>query len=224
MNIDKQSLSTNQHAIVHLSQGVPVTDSLVIAREFGRKHGNVLQSLDSLIADGTTGRLEFKPSCYLNEQGKPQRLIELTERGALIAMPFIGGKKSRLGQVRLVDAFLAMRDEIASRPGKWLESRTEVSASFLAMMDALQAVRTDAGKETQAHHFSNEAKLVNRLLFGIAGSIDKSVVSESDLKLLTKVEAKNTYLIARGRTYQERKAELQGFVTALRSQKTRIEK
>ncbi|VXC60047.1 hypothetical protein BURKHO8Y_240226 [Burkholderia sp. 8Y] len=39
--------------LVHMRDGLPVIDSLVIAREFGRRHDNVLQTLDSLIADGT---------------------------------------------------------------------------------------------------------------------------------------------------------------------------
>lgn len=92
--------------LVHLQKGQLVTDSLAIATEFQRMHKNVLQSLDVLIADCAISRLDFKPQNYLDVRGKKQRMIELTERGALIAMPFIGGKKSRLGQMRLVDAFL----------------------------------------------------------------------------------------------------------------------
>lgn len=101
-------------ALVHFRNGVLVTDSPTIAREFVRRHANVLRELDSLIAGGTISQLDFESAEYLDDQGKPRRMIELTERGALIAMPFIGGRKSRLGQVRLVDAFLAMRSVLHS--------------------------------------------------------------------------------------------------------------
>src|SRR5260364_241150 len=87
--------------LVRLHRGMPVTDSLAIAREFKRLHKNVLATLDSLIADSSISRLDFKPAKYLDTQGKQRRAMELTERGALIAMPFIGGKNSRTGQVRL---------------------------------------------------------------------------------------------------------------------------
>ncbi|MBN3812223.1 phage regulatory protein/antirepressor Ant [Paraburkholderia sp. Ac-20347] len=95
--------------LVHVRDGDLVTDSLTIAHEFGRRHDNVLQTLDSLLSDGTVSGLEFKAAEYFDEQRKPRRMVELTERGALIAMPFIGGRKSRIGQARLVDAFMALR-------------------------------------------------------------------------------------------------------------------
>ena len=94
-------------------QGSLWTDSLIIAEEFGREHKNVLRAIDQLIDDGTIGRLNFEPSSYLNEQNKAQRLIRLDERGFLIAMPFIGGRRARQGQVKLVDAFLSLRQELA---------------------------------------------------------------------------------------------------------------
>jgi Rha family phage regulatory protein len=89
-----------------------VTDSVVIAGEFGRRHDKVLESLRLLVADRTINRPEFREIEYVDGRGRKQPGIELTERGALIAMPFIGGKKSRDGQVRLVDAFLAMRERL----------------------------------------------------------------------------------------------------------------
>jgi Rha family phage regulatory protein len=92
--------------------GKIVTDSLIIADQFERQHKNVLASLDGLIERGRIGQLDFKPTSYMDQWNRQQRMIELTERGALIAMPFIGGNKSEEGQVRLVDAFEATREEL----------------------------------------------------------------------------------------------------------------
>lgn len=210
-------------AVVHLYQGKPVTDSLTIAREFGRPHKNVLQSLDSLIADGTINRLEFKPVKFTDAKGEQRRMIELTERGALIAMPFIGGKNSRAGQARLVDAFLAMRDELAAQQSDdWMQSRGKVSVSSQRMADALQEVRADAGKDTKPHHYINEAKLINWVLFGCHEANGREILSQADLALLDKVEAKNTFLIARGRTYDERKAALPGFLLLIDPTRARV--
>lgn len=204
-------------AIVHLHCGKPVTNSLAIFREFGRRHDNVLQSLDGLIENGTISRLEFKERDYTDERGKKQRMIELTERGALIAMPFIGGKQSRIGQVRLVDAFLAMRDDLVGHSGNWLASRKQLATTTLAMYQALQAVRAEDGKETAAHHYANESRMINGLLFDAYDALDREQLAQSDLTLLEKVEIKNTFLIARGRNYKERKAALCGFALSLRA-------
>ncbi|RKR44569.1 Rha family transcriptional regulator [Paraburkholderia sp. BL17N1] len=99
-------------SLVRLRDGVPVVDSLKIARTFGRSHKHVLRTLDSLIADQTITEPNFGPSEYRDASGKACRLIELDEHGALVTMPFIGGRKSCLGQKQLVAEFLAMRETL----------------------------------------------------------------------------------------------------------------
>jgi len=210
-------------AIVHMHLGKAITDSLAIAKEFQRRHDNVLQSLDSLIADGTISRLDSKERDYTDERGKAQRMIELTERGALIAMPFIGGRNSRAGQVRLVDAFMAIRAELGSQdPAAWADSRSKVSTSYQMMADALQEARADEGKATLWHHYANEAKLINWVLFGRFEAVQRDDLAQADLVLLDKVEARNAIWIARGRSYDERKAALPGYVAALRTKRERL--
>jgi Rha family phage regulatory protein len=202
-------------AIVHLHRGEAVTDSLVIAREFGRKHGNVLQSLDDLKGDGTISRHDFKPSHYFDKRGKVQRKIELTERGALIAMPFIGGKSSRAGQQRLVDAFLNVRAELAAQSESWSDARRSAASAYIEMCAALKEVRADAGKTTEPRHYMTEAKLVNGVLFGHFRRVNVDLLSQSEINLKNQIERRNAFLIARGRTYIERKAMLPGFLSGL---------
>ena len=216
-----EPIPTSASALVHFHMGKPVTDSLAISAEFASRHDNVLQKLDGLIADGTVGRLDFKESSYVNEQNKKQRMIELTERGALIAMPFIGGRNSRAGQVRLVDAFMALRDRLADEAGDWADSRKKVSAGYTMMCDTVQEVRADDGKTTSAHHYANEAKLVNWVLFGRFEAINRDHMVQADLVMMDKVEAKNAIWIARGRTYAERKAALPAFLATLRTHRIR---
>lgn len=95
--------------------GDPIATSLEISVEFKRRHNNVLQSIDSLIGDGTIVDSDFKLSHYLDSRNKRQRMIQLTERGYLIAMPFIGGMKSRAGQRELVMALMYRRSAIAKK-------------------------------------------------------------------------------------------------------------
>lgn len=211
---------TSASAIVHFHMGKPVTDSLAIAREFASRHDNVLQKLDGLIADGTIGRLDFKASSYFNEQNKKQRMIELTERGALIAMPFIGGRNSRAGQVRLVNAFLALRDNLTEQ-GEWGEVRKKVATSYRMMCETVEEVRADDGKTTKSHHYATEARLINWVLFGHFEAVERDDIAQADLVLMDEVEAKNTIWIARGRTYAERKEALPTYLASLRAKRVR---
>lgn len=98
--------------LVYVRNGALATDSMTISHEFGRRHDNVLRTLDGLIADGTLNRLNFEAVEYRDAKGEARRMVELDERGALIAMPFFGGRRAKQGQAKLVDAFLAMRDQL----------------------------------------------------------------------------------------------------------------
>ncbi len=97
--------------IIHGGNNQLCVDSRKIAKEFGRQHKNVLQTLDNLLDDGTLSRLESKPRNY-QKLGREYRCYELNEAGFLKAMPFIGGRKSREGQKRLVDDFLKIRRQL----------------------------------------------------------------------------------------------------------------
>lgn len=203
--------------LVHLHRGQAFTDSLVIAREFKRKHGNVLRSLDSLIADGTIGPLDFEPTPYLDVQGKKQRVIMLTEAGALIAMPFIGGRHAHVGQARLVRAFIMLREDMMRQQlADWHDVRGKASLGYRVMSSALDEARATQDKNTQGCHYANEAKLVNWAVFGRFGKVERDHLSPTDLALLEAVEIRNALWIAQGRNYAERKADLPAFVQALR--------
>jgi phage regulator Rha-like protein len=97
--------------VIHGKNNQIIVDSRDLAKEFGRDHKNVLQTLDDLLADGTISRLESKPSDYY-KRGKEYRCYELNKAGFLKAMPFMGGRKSREGQRRLVDAFLEQESKL----------------------------------------------------------------------------------------------------------------
>jgi Rha family phage regulatory protein len=134
--------------------GEVVTDSLVIADEFGLRHANVLRAIENLISDGTLSQLNFESAEYRDGQGKPRKMIVLTERGALIAMPFVGGKKSREGQARLVDAFLTMRErvrmleaeKVAAAPAK-LPTAKELAQLVIAESDRADRAEDRADNE-----------------------------------------------------------------------------
>lgn len=162
-------------------------------------------------------------SSYLNEQRKKQRMIQLTEAGALIAMPFIGGRNSRAGQVRLVNEFMAMRAELAAQHvADWSESRRKVSTSFKMVCDTLKEVRADKGKTTLPHHYGNESRLINFVLFGRFESVNRDGTVQADIDLLDKVEARDAFLIARGHTYDERKVTLPVYLQSLLAKPERI--
>lgn len=188
------------------------TTSLVISELFGRPHFRVIKSIKSLIDRGklTTGVVV---SSWLDSTGRSNTLYQLDERSALIAMPFIGGEKAEEGQVRLVDAFLAIRKELdrihrqQSDPN-WQRIRQQTKEAFRLVALVLQETRKLQGKETEKHHYTNEARLMNGVLTGKYKSLARDELNDQQLCLLDSIEQENSRMMIQGRTYQERKQSL----------------
>ena len=97
--------------VIHGKNNQIIVDSRDLAKEFGRDHKSVLRSLEELYQDGTISRHECVPRDY-KKRGRDYRCYELNKAGFLKAMPFMGGRKSRAGQRRLVDAFLEQESKL----------------------------------------------------------------------------------------------------------------
>lgn len=213
-----QAAAPSVSALVQVHSGKLVTDSLTIAREFGRRHKHVLRTLDDLITDGTIDRPSFEPVSYVDEMNREQRMIQLGERGALIAMPFVGGRNARIGQARLVDAFLAMRAALSEKASPdWSENRQASAAHYGVVCEMLAMRREAEGKETQPHHYINEARLLAFALTGEFKPLDRDSLSDSERRILKRLEMRASALIGMGKSYDERKEALVAFAAELRA-------
>jgi phage regulator Rha-like protein len=192
------------------------TTSLIIAEQFGRRHDNVLQTIRSLLSEETLTLLDLKESQRSSRRGDVL-FFELSERAALIAMPFIGGRKSREGQARLVDAFLSVRATLRRQERArsehnadpiWLKLRLDTKEAFKYVNLVLQETRKLQGKDTETHHYANEARMMNAVLVGVHAPLDRDLLDPHQLKLLEDIQKDNSRMLIQGKTYAERKQAL----------------
>ncbi len=88
------------------------TTSLDIAEKFGKRHKNVLQSIENLECSEEFKRLNFRPSSYLNQQKKEQPMYLISKKGfSLLAMGFTG-KKATEWKEKYIDAFNQMEKAV----------------------------------------------------------------------------------------------------------------
>lgn len=93
--------------------------------------------------------------------------------------------------------------------------RHETVGIHKAMNGVLVARREKDGKGCAAHHFMNEAKLINHVLLGKFKGVDRDALSLEQLGLLAKLEMHNTILIAEGTPYASRKVNLEQLAKSL---------
>ena len=95
--------------------------------------------------------------------------------------------------------------------------RQSCSENYKIMSTALQKTRARLGKDTQQHHYVNEARLVNMIaldkntkdLQKLAGQKNfRDFLSREALYNIDVVEAGNTWFLAQGLEYKDRKEQL----------------
>ena len=105
----------------------------------------------------------------------------------------------------------AQIDNLVRGKDDWRKLRHQSASSFKVANDILKMVRLDQGKDTESHHYSNEARLVNWALAGEFKGLDRDAMSAEDLALLAHLEERNAVLIGRGIAYDQRKPMLKQY-------------
>jgi len=194
--------SSSSVVAVEIRYGKPMVSSMTIAAIFDRRHDNVMKNIRKL------GLLHLEGT-YTDSQNKERPMLWLGERESLILMPYLGGRKPLEGQTKLVDAYLAYH-QMAERQAdpQWQAIRDETKVGFKWMSATLKETREAAGKATQPHHFQTEAKMINAVLSGKHGKLDRATLSASDLVMMADLQRLNAVLIGQNLAYQDRKAVL----------------
>ena len=157
-------------------------------------------------------------SSYRNSQNKKQPMLLLDKETCFI---MVASETPKVLQA-IVKRWLELESAEAARStakAMDAENRAALRMEYRPMTDALKSVREDIGKETKAHHYSNEADMINRIVTGYPAKKFKSVheMPESSLRdLLTPIQKQamlslqkaNTVYLEEGLSFDERKERL----------------
>lgn len=212
---DILAISNEIKELVLPLHGKLITTSLIVADKFEKRHKNVLQAIDNLPKD-EFHRLNFQPRDYVDERGKTQPMYEMTWKGfSMLAMGFTGSK-AYIWKEKFLNAFEAMGNEIdrlhkQTANQDWKFVRDETKLGFKWMTENLKESREANGKETKAHHYQNEARMINAVLSNQFAGLDRNSLSTNELRLMGDLQRYNARLIAQDLTYQLRKTKLHDY-------------
>ncbi|NVO32935.1 Rha family transcriptional regulator [Hymenobacter lapidiphilus] len=95
-------------------KGNPATDSLRIAKGFGKSHAHVLRAIDNLECDAQFRQSNFGSASYLDKQGKARRSVIMSKDGfALLVMGFTGKRAAAFKQ-GYIEQFNQMEAQLRS--------------------------------------------------------------------------------------------------------------
>lgn len=200
----------NKLAIVFEKSDKPMTDSLIVAEYFGKRHDNILKDVRELECSEDFSLLNFEESKRKDERGKYQPKFNITFDGFMfLAMGYRGKKAAQLKE-NYIKAFNQMKELI----GELKTAKEE----FKELSEAIKLAHLD---ELHSYHFSNEYDLINRIVLGMstkkykkANNIPdnaKSIrpfLSAEQVKAITKLEKFDTGLMLTVEKYDDRKQTL----------------
>ncbi len=133
------------HTAVVECNGALFVETPHLSSLFDRPHRNIMRDVERLIAGGAIDALNPERIAYVDSRSRVQEAYRLSERDALVLMPFIGGKKSMDGQARLVDEFLYVRQQLRAAKTMqadpaWIEAREAGKADRRYLTDTVQAL------------------------------------------------------------------------------------
>ena len=103
------------------------------------------------------------------------------------------------------------------RTDDWRRQRHVAASSHKIQAAMLQTVRAAQGKETEPHHYMNEAKLINWVVTGKFAGRDRDQMSMAELDLVGKLESLNIMLLGQGLPYEDRKQRLMDLAASHRT-------
>ncbi|MNB87750.1 Phage regulatory protein Rha [compost metagenome] len=98
--------------MVYLENGHPVTDSLMVAEAFGKRHADVLRSIDNLESSKEFNERNFALGDYMDAKGEKRRKYVITRDGfAILAMGYTG-KEAMQFKERYIQEFNQISKEL----------------------------------------------------------------------------------------------------------------
>ena len=111
------------------------TTSLMLAEQFKRRHDSILRTIENIIFDMDEDELNRRRIVavdYIDAKGESRKSYELGEEMSLVITGRLTGKKALVAQLKLADAFIAMRNFIATEKLKLSHNLHPQSISAIA--------------------------------------------------------------------------------------------
>lgn len=136
--------------------------SIEIADLTGKRHDNVIRDIEKMFNELEIGALNYQGT-YKTAQNKRVKCYNLDKHYTMV---LVSGYFPKLRDA-VFRRMAEMEKEIEELKLK-LEERKDSKQLYRHMTDVIKDVRSVEGKETKFWHYSNEADMINRIIFGMS--------------------------------------------------------
>lgn len=204
--------------LVYLKNDEAMTDSIMVAESFGKRHDRVIRAIETIINNSPQkwGQC-FKVSSYTDESGKKNKMYRMNEKAFSVLVMGFTGKKALEWKWKYSEAFEQMKDFISEKhTTTWIETRQAGKLTRKAETDTLQRLVEYAKEQGSTHAdmlYVTYTKLANKM----AGVQRRDTASVMQLNNLSMMESIILHMVDTGimmqkhykEIYQDCKARLQ---------------
>jgi len=148
-----------------------VTDSLIIAEKFRKRHTNILEKIESLVRYDDEDRLNFRPISYKDSYGRIQKKYIMDRRSFSILCMSFTGKKALKWKNDFYDAFEQMENFILQQQNySWQQARTDGKKDRYELTEAIKKLvefAENSGSKNADRYYESISKMIYQKLFGI---------------------------------------------------------
>ena len=148
-----------------------VTDSLIIAEKFRKRHDRVIRKIENIIKEDEDNRLNFGVVKYREKKGEYRKKYIMDRRSFSILCMSFTGKKALKWKNRFYDAFETMETHILQQKNlSWQQDRLEGKQDRRELTDAIKklvALAQDSRSNNADSYYESISKLIYDQLFGI---------------------------------------------------------
>ncbi|EKC5520931.1 Rha family transcriptional regulator [Vibrio parahaemolyticus] len=132
-----------------------VTDSLLVAKYFGKEHRHVLEKLRNLDCSRDFNESNFWLVHYRDAKGEARPLYQMNEHGFMFLVMGFTGKKAAMVKEAYINAFNEMKALLEKQ-----QKENSLTVPDFSYQEILLAVKN--GQVTESHMLSNNEIIVDR--------------------------------------------------------------
>ena len=189
------SLKNRDCSLVNITNGRPMTTSLLVAKKFNKRHVIVTRAIRNLECSEQFTEHNFVLSEYVDATGRTHPMHQITKDGfVILVMGFTGGKAASLKE-SYIQEFNRMQRLLSRQQNLlWRETREHSIEARRAETDAIQLFIDYAisqGSQSAKTYYMNFTKMTHRALFimaDVSPTPFREILNTMQLSFLTSAE------------------------------------
>lgn len=164
-NISNQTNEVQELSLVFINDKEVMTDSLIVAEAFGKRHDHVIRDIEKIVASTSdiSTAPKFGVSEYKDSTGRSLPKYNLCRDSLMLLVMGYGGKKAMQIKINYINAFNAMYDRLKLQKSIDEELAEAIKLDEISFMSASEAAKVMKRRQVdKPAHKDNIQRILNK--------------------------------------------------------------